>query len=270
MRRYSSIPLLLALSVILGAQQPTTASASSPRALFEKGLNALIGAGTSRSDQIAFDSIHRSADLGYAPAQDAMGYFFETGTLTATDSQQAVIWYRKAADQGDRLGEWLLGRAYFLGSGVPRDLESAERWLREVANQGDPFAQYLLGSIRQERNDYRGAAEWFRKAADQGLPQAQKRLGLLLKQGQGVAEDKFEAYVWLLLSFEAGSRSIANDLKQLEAELGSNQVEQAKNQARDRQQVVARAVVARGCTGWSGEFAEMPSAPPPDLQRFCR
>ena len=270
MHRFIVIALVFSLSVMLRAQQATTGTNSNPRALFEKGLNALVGTGTSRSDQIAFDSIHRSADLGYAPAQDAMGYFFETGTLTAPDPQQGVTWYRKAAEQGDRLGEWLLGRDYFVGNGAARDLASAERWLRQAADQGDPFAQYLLGSIRQERNDYSGAAEWFRKGADQGLPQAQKRLGLLLKQGQGVAENKFEAYVWLLLSFEAGNRTVADDLKQLEAELGSNQVEQAKAQARGRQQSVSRTVVARGCTGWSGEFGETPSPPPVDLQRFCR
>ncbi len=268
MRRSTSILLLLGLSAILQAQQATTSQ--SPRALFEKGMNALAGTGISRSDQIAFDSIHRSADLGYSPAQDAMGYFFETGTLTARDPQQGVVWYRKAAEQGDRLGEWLLGRAYFAGIGTARDLTSAERWLRQASDQGDPFAQYLLALAKQERNDYSAAAEWFRKAAERGLPQAQKQLGLLLKQGRGVAENKTEAYIWLLLSFEAGDRTIADDLKQLEAELGSNQVEQAKTQARDRQQSVSRPVVARGCTGWQGEFGEIPTPPPPDIQRFCR
>jgi hypothetical protein len=39
--------------------------------------------------------------------------------------------------------------------------------------------------------------------------------------------------------------------------------------ARDLEQVVIRAVAARGCSGWDGEFDEFPTPPPPKLQRFC-
>jgi TPR repeat protein len=102
------------------------------------------------------------------------------------------------------------------------------------------------------------------------LPQAQQQLGLLLKRGQGVNEDKFEAYVWLLVSTDAGNRSAANDLQALEADLGSNRVEQAKTKARQVEQTANRHVAAHGCTGWSGEFDATPAPPPPDLQRFCR
>jgi TPR repeat protein len=108
------------------------------------------------------------------------------------------------------------------------------------------------------------------KAAEQGLPQAQYRLALLLKEGKGVNQDKFEAYVWLLVSFEAGFRAAATDLSFLEADLGSTQLERAKIKARERERSVSRTIVAHGCTGWSGEFKDIPAPPPPDIQRFCR
>jgi TPR repeat protein len=163
-----------------------------------------------------------------------------------------------------------LGRSYFGGVGATRDLESADRWLREAAGAGDPFGQQLLGLLKETRGDYKGAAESFQKAAEQGLPQSQKHLGLLLKQGRGMPVDKADAYTWLLLSFQAGDHSTADDLKQLEGDLGSNQVEQLKTRARDRETSLARSIIAHGCTGWTGEFAELPATPPPDLQRFCR
>src|SRR5260370_35170498 len=213
-------------------------------------MNALAGHGISRNDQTAWDSIGRSEELAYAPAQDALGYFYEPGTLTAGDPQEAVLWYRKAAEQGDRLGQWLLGRAYFTGAGTGRDPQNTERWLRQAADGGDPFGQYLLGLFKQERSDYKAAAEWFRKAAEQGLPQSQKQLGLLLKQGRGIPANKGEAYIWLLLSFEAGNHTVADDTKQLEAELCGNQVELAKTEARDRQQVVSRSAVAHVYIAW--------------------
>lgn len=270
MHRFASCLVVLSLAACIWAQQASPSAGSAPRALFEKGMNALAGTGTSRNDQTAWDSIRRSADLGYAPAQDALGYFYETGTLTTTDPQQAVVWYQKAAEQGDHLGQWLLGRSFFGGIGATRDLQSAERWLHAAADAGDPFGQQMLGLLKETRGDYNGAAEWFQKAAQQGMPQAQKHLGLILKQGRGIPINKAEAYGWLLLSFQAGDRTIADDLKQLEAELGSNQIEQLKTQARDRQTSLSRSVVAHGCTGWPGELAELPSPPPPDLQRFCR
>ncbi len=148
--------------------------------------------------------------------------------MVSQDSGQAADWYKKAAKQDDRLADWLLGRLYYNENGVPRDLNAAESWLQKAANQGDPFGQQLLGLIRLERNDYPKAADWFRKAAMQGLPQAQAQLAQLLKDGRGVTQDQFEAYLWLLVSFDAGNQAVAADLAALEGALGSNRVEEAK------------------------------------------
>ena len=236
--------------------------------LYEKGMNSLLGAGISRNNLNAVDYFRRSAELGYPQAQVALGYFYDTGSVVAQDSKQAADWYKKAARQDDRLADWLLGRLYYTGR-VPRDLNAAESWLQKSANQGDPFGQYLLGLIRLERNDYPKAADWFRKAAMQGLPQAQQHLGELLKQGQGVNEDKFEAYVWLLVSFDAGNQTVATELAALEANLGSKRVDEAKTKAQDLEQMVMRAVVSRGCE-YVGALDPVPTPPPPDVQRFCR
>jgi TPR repeat protein len=254
---------LLLSSVVSNAQSP-----NAPR-LFELGMDALMGVGPDRNEQSAMDYIHRSADLGYPPAEVLLGYFYDTGTIVTADPGQAASWYKKAAQQNDPVGEWLLGRLIFTGA-LPRDLNEAGRWLEKSAAQNDAFGQYLLGRVKLERQDYTTAAQWFRKAAMQGLPQAQQQLGLLLKQGQGVSVNKSEAYTWLLMSFEAGNQTVAEDLKQLDADLSSSQIAQAKAKARDLQPITNRAVVARGCAGWSGEFNAIPLPPPPDIQRYCR
>jgi len=270
--------LRIGLSLVLGltgalawAQQPAGPAGANAPALFDKGRNALSGSGASRNDLQAVEYFRRSADLGYAPAQVVMGYFSDTGTLAPREPQQAADWYRKAANQGDRLGQWLLGRLYFFGIGVSRDLNQAQNWLKPAAEQGDPFAQYLLGRVKAEdANDYAAAASWFRKSGEQGLPQAQARLGRLLKEGRGVPVDKYQAYVWLLLSFEQGNQSLDSELQQLETDLTSAQIEQAKTEVRKLQATVLREVAARGCTNWPGEFDELPAPPPPKLQPFCR
>jgi uncharacterized protein len=237
--------------------------------LYEKGINNLMGTGVSRNDLNAVEYLRRSAELGYPAAQVVLGYFYDTGSLVPQDSQQGADWYKKAARQDDRLAEWLLGRLYYTGTGVPRDLSAAESWLQKSASQGDPFGQYLLGMIRLERDDSSKAADWFRKSAMQGLPQAQQQLGELLKQGRGTNVDKFEAYVWLLVSLNAGNQAVAIEVVALEGDLGGNQVEEAKGKARKLEQTVTRAVVSRGCD-WVGSFNPVPTPPPPDVQRFCR
>ncbi len=91
---------------------------------------------------------------------------------------------------------------------------------------------------------------------------------LLLKQGQGVKGHRFEAYVWLLVSFDAGNKTAATELSALEGDLGGNRVDDAKSKARELEQTVARAVVSRGCE-CVGALDPIPTPPPPDVQRLC-
>lgn len=249
--------------------QTATAGLNAPQ-LFDKGMNALMGSGVTRSDLNAIEYFHRSAELGFAPAQVVLGYLFETGRGSAVSPREAFDWYKKAAQQDDPLAQWLAGRMIYDGSIPGRDLSEASGFFQSAADHGDPFGEYLLGRVKFDRQDYPGAAAWFRKAAEQGLPQAQEQLAKLLRNGQGVAVDKFEAYVWMLMSNDAGNLRVANDLQALEVDLGSSQVELAKTKAREMESSVTRSVTAHGCTGWPGEFDVIPAAPPPDVQRFCR
>ena len=246
-----------------------TAGVNAPQ-LFDQGMNSLMGGSVTRSDVNAMEYFHRSAELGFAPAQVVLGYLFETGRATPVNTREAFGWYKKAAQQDDPLAQWLAGRLIYAGSVPGRDLNDASAFFQSAADHGDAFGEYLLGKVKLERQDYPNAAAWFGKAAQHGLPQAQEQLAKLLRDGQGIAQDKFEAYVWMLVSNDAGNRRVAGDLQALEAELGSNQVEQAKTKAREMERSVTRSVTAHGCTGWPGEFDVIPAPPPPDLQRFCR
>lgn len=261
---------LLAISLSFVCQVCFAQNLLDPVKPFEKGMNLLAGSPTTRSGSDAVMFFRRSAELGYAPAETVLGYLYETGTFVAQDPGEALTWYKKAARQGDSLGQWLAGRIVYLGSASTRDLNEAVSLLQSPAEEGNPFAQYLLGKIKLERQQYSQSADWLRKAAGQGLPQAQRQLAILLRNGQGVKEDKFEAYVWLVLSQQAGFPGLDNDLQALETDLGGNETERAKSKAHELESSVTRSVSARGCTGWAGEFADVPSSPPPDLQKFCR
>ena len=93
--------------------------------------------------------------------------------------------------------------------------------------------------------------------------------GVLLRDGAaGIKRDRFEAYVWLLMTSDAGYAT--PDLQPLESDLGTARTEEAKAKARKLEAQFSRRVIAHGCTGWDGEFDRVPSPPPPDIQQFCR
>ncbi len=246
------------------------AQSASPDSLYERGMDAITGIGTSRNDALGVDYFRQSADRGYGPAQIALGYYYETGTFLASDPAQALDLYRKAAQQGDPLAGWLAGRDYFLGNGVRRDPDAAQKWLKLAADQNNAFGAYYLGRLMADR-DYTKAPKLYKIAADQGLPQAQYFYAKALKDGRGIPQDRFTAYVWYTIAADAGYSAAGADLNELDGggNLTMDQISQAQAKARDLEHVVIRAVTARGCSGWEGEFDEFPTPPPPKLQRFC-
>ena len=264
MRRTILASILALLSTVALAQS------TSPDALYERGMDAITGVGPSRNDSLGVDYFRRSAALGYGPAQIALGYYYETGTFLARDPGQALDLYRKAAQQGDPLAGWMAGRLYFLGSTVGRDLDTAQKWLKIAASQNNAFGAYYLGRVMVDR-DYTKAPALFKIAADQGLPQAQYFYAKALKDGRGIPQDRFTAYVWYTVAADAGYTAAGSGLGELNTGgyLTTDQIAQAQAQARDLEQVVIRAITARGCSGWDGEFDEFPTPPPPKLQRFC-
>lgn len=245
------------------------AQSSSPDALYERGMDAITGVGPSRNDLDGIEYFRRSADVGYGPAQIALGYYYDTGTVVAGDQSRALDLYRKAAAQGDPLASWLVGRRYVLGGGSPRDLDAAQKWLKPAAAQNNAFAAYYLGRVMAER-DYTKAPALYKIAADQGLPQAQYFYAKTLKDGRGIPQDRFNAYVWFTVALDARYTAASTDLSELDGgDLSLAQIAAAKAKARDLEQTAIRAVNSRGCTGWDGEFDEYPTPPPPTLQRFC-
>src|SRR5271154_2498799 len=103
------LPAIFALLSTLACAQST-----SPEALYDRGIDAITGVGPSQNDALGVDYFRRSAEIGYGPAETALAYYYETGTVVASNPGQAVELYRKAAQQGDSLAGWITGRHYFL------------------------------------------------------------------------------------------------------------------------------------------------------------
>jgi uncharacterized protein len=255
-------------SILVLVSTLSIAQSSSPEALYDRAIDAITGVGPSQNDALGVDYFRRSADLGYGPAQIALGYYYQTGTVVAVNQGQAIDLYRKAAQQGDPLAGWILGRHYFLGIGAPRDPEAAQKWLKLSADQNNAYGAYYLGRSLADRDQIK-AAKLYKIAADQGLPQAQYFYAKMLKDGRGLPADRVTAYTWYTIALDAGYTAADADLGELNSSMSVDQISAARAKVRDLEQVVIRAVTARGCSGWEGEFDEFPTSPPPKLQRFC-
>src|SRR6202453_3981511 len=166
------------------------AQSSSPEALYDRGVDAIAGVGSSRNDALGVENFRHAAELGYGPGQIALAYYYETGKFLTSDPAQALDLYRKAAQQGDPLAGWLAGRLYFLGNGVPRDLDAARKWLKLAADQNNAYGAYYMGRLMADR-DFMKAPAFYKIAADQGLPQAQYFYAKTLKDGRGIPQDRF-------------------------------------------------------------------------------
>ena len=90
----------------------------------------------------------RAAAMGCAPAQNQLGYCYDSGTGVPKDPAQATSWYRKAAEQGFATAQYNLGVCYKNGTGVPKDTAQAAAWYRKAAGQGHANAKQRLETLK--------------------------------------------------------------------------------------------------------------------------
>lgn len=70
----------------------------------------------------AAELYRQSAELGYPPAMERLGYGYLNGDMgLAKDGEQCVFWFRKAAEKNNCDAQHGLAICYADGFGVPRD-----------------------------------------------------------------------------------------------------------------------------------------------------
>lgn len=175
----------------------------------------------------------RSAEQGYAPAQEIVGmsYMGANG-----DYGKADMWLRRAAEQGNAEAQFWLGAFYEQGRIGTTDYREAFKWLRKAAEQGHPDAQVTLAQMYEGgefvSQNYTLAAKWYRKAAEHvpdlgGAGQGRNNLGLLYLSGLGVPKNYVLAYMWFALA------SVDTNLKEAASHMAPAQVAQAQRMAQD-------------------------------------
>lgn len=145
-----------------------------------------------RSPRKAAQSIRRAAEHGSAPAQNTLGVLLSNGDSVRKDTEEALMWLRRAFRAGHSLAASNLAITYReIGQ-----LRMAVKWFRKAANAGDGDALVQLGihhywgkGVRKNPN---AAIRCFRKAVKggnicgYGRDDAFFLLGLAHFEGKGV------------------------------------------------------------------------------------
>ena len=195
------------------------AEAGDAKAMFEHGLNHLLGFGTPIDRPTAAEWIRRSAEKGNEAAYFPYGQICQRGELRPKDLKEALRWFRLAAAKQDANAELSLAQAYEQGKGVEKDAKESRRWLELSATHGHPIAQESLGwQLCESEKDaeVQQGNEWLRKAAMQGNPRASVLLGVNHILARGTSKNILLGYAWILLGEMGGdeeTREVARNYK---------------------------------------------------------
>ncbi|MCC6367085.1 MAG: sel1 repeat family protein [Bryobacterales bacterium] len=107
--------------------------------LFCKGGASLLGhnlrtrEAVRKDPALAFQSTLRAAELGYIPAEAAVGMMYAVGKGVEQDFAKAGQWWVKAAEGGHVLAAGNAAMVYRGGTGVPPDPNLAGKWAKFAA-----------------------------------------------------------------------------------------------------------------------------------------
>ena len=172
-----------------------------PESLYIIGRKMDEGDGLKEDRHAGLDYIQKSAEAGYAPAQNYMGYLHCNGDHVPQDDKAATEWFSKAAEQGHPKAKYNLALLYRDGrGGLAKDVKIYLGLMRESAEAGYPEAQYYLGEAyyygEGVPKDMFQAVAWYRKAAEQCDSESQYSLGYMYEHGYGVERDYEQAIRW--------------------------------------------------------------------------
>ena len=199
-------------------------------------------------DAVSSEWVLRSAEQGYAPAQEIVGMMYAG---VNGDYGKADMWLRRAAEQGNAEAQFWLGAFYEQGRMGATDYREAFQWLLKAARQGHPDAQFSLAQMYEDgefvSKNYALAAKWYRKAAEHfpdlgGAGAGRNSLGLLYLSGLGVPKNYIFAYMWFAVA------SHDTNLKEAASHMTLAQVAQAQKMAFDwsKRHIAQQQNVAKG------------------------
>lgn len=154
--------------------------------------------------------IRKAAEAKNAAARYSLAKLYRDGEHVARDIAKAVELFTLAAEQKNDYAAYALGRLYLAGEEIPKDVDAAIRCLSLSSEQNNSFAQYALGKLyltgEDAPKDIAKAVELLTKSAEQNHQFAEYQLGKLYLAGEDVPKEVETAIRWLTASAEQGNQ----------------------------------------------------------------
>lgn len=168
-----------------------------------------------------------------AQAGDPVALYQYAQTLLDTgDTANAFKEMKQAAERGLPAAQYQLAKYYENGSGTAKNEQEARRWIERAANGGNRRAMHNLAMYYAEGRtvpqSYETAAKWFEQASLLGLTNSEFNLALLYEQGLGVPKSLPDAYVWYAIAANAGDRGAEQKMQALKSQLPADAVKEAE------------------------------------------
>ena len=155
----------------------------------------------------------KSANLGLAKSQYALGMLYRDGKGLPEDLTEAMKWFQKSALQNNSDAMYQIGRFYAEGEGVQKNKKIADYWYKKSyqtmidekfqnANNGDiGDIIYIAKAFAEGKDGFPKDADqafiYFKMGAEQENIFCEKQLGLSYLKGIGIKRDSREAEKWL-------------------------------------------------------------------------
>ena len=113
-----------------------TGRSDDPVGLFCKGGSYLLGEEVPtkqpvpKNPSLAFKNTLEAAEMGYAPAENAVAFMYADGKGTEQDYAKAAQWWVKAAEAGHLQAAFQASMVYRGTPGVPPNTELSEKWAK--------------------------------------------------------------------------------------------------------------------------------------------
>ncbi len=176
--------------------------------VFEEGLKLC----EAEKYKEAHQKFVKSAEMGFARGDYAVGVDYLRGEGVETDYEKALYYFKKAFDEGYEKAAEYLGMMYFcVGEfGLDEDQEEAFPYLKLAAESGDEISMFFLskaylGGIGCEMCTHL-AGYWAQEAIEHGAETAYETLGVLCATGLYLSEcPAYARYCFERLAQAAGN-----------------------------------------------------------------
>jgi len=134
----------------------------------------------------AMECYRLSAEYGYAPALNHLGFIYQNGLQgVEVDMKKALKLFRQSALQHNVEARFHIGYAYYHGTGVKLDIKKALKYFVLAADECHDEAQFACGRIYEKghdgiERDRHKALEYYTSAAAHGHGEAQDAAHVLL------------------------------------------------------------------------------------------